>query len=294
MFAFSYLAALGAAFCWSSASIIARYPVREIGESAFVRIRMLLVSVPMLLFCLITDRLAGFNLSHFNWIVLSGLIGIFLGDSFLFFCLRKLGPRKAQLLFCLHAPLTAILAYIFFDDKWTWHLLGGTALVCFGVTLAISSRKEKAIYSNISLEKAWVPVLFGILAASCQALGVLFIKPVFQSGNLDPFAVSTARITIAAAALLLIRISPKFKAYKALNWDIFLRILLNGFLAMGVGMTLLIFALVKGNAGIVATLAATAPVIMLPLLWVVDKKMPSLLAWVGASLVVVGCYFIFN
>ena len=31
-----YLAALGAAFCWASASMLARHPVKEIGEFAFI------------------------------------------------------------------------------------------------------------------------------------------------------------------------------------------------------------------------------------------------------------------
>ena len=35
-----YLAALGAAFCWASASMLARHPVKEIGEFAFIRIRI--------------------------------------------------------------------------------------------------------------------------------------------------------------------------------------------------------------------------------------------------------------
>ena len=38
-----YLAALGAAFCWASASMLARHPVKEIGEFAFIRIRMVVL-----------------------------------------------------------------------------------------------------------------------------------------------------------------------------------------------------------------------------------------------------------
>ena len=34
-----YLAALGAAFCWASASMLARHPVKEIGEKNFAHLK---------------------------------------------------------------------------------------------------------------------------------------------------------------------------------------------------------------------------------------------------------------
>ena len=86
----------------------------------------------------------------------------------------------------------------------------------------------------------------------------------------------------------------RFKAWRKLNFRLLLQIVLNGSVAMVVGMTLLIFALVGGNIGIVATLSATAPILILPMLWIIDKKIPNATAWVGAVFAVMGCFFIFN
>ena len=289
-----YLAALGAAFCWASASMLARHPVKEIGEFAFIRIRMVVSFLLLALICFFSGKFSNINFQQIDLIVLSGLIGIFFGDSFLFACLRRLGPRRTQLLFSFHAPFTAILGFFFYSESWGWKSLLGSILICFGVFIAISSRYETPDV-KIPLHKETVEFVgLGLAAALCQAVGVLLLKPIFQTGDGDPILVSTLRIGVATLALISIRVSARFKAWKKLNFRLLLQIALNGTVAMVIGMTLLVFALVGGNVGIVATLAATAPILILPMLWIIDKKMPNATAWVGAVFAVIGCFFIFN
>jgi drug/metabolite transporter (DMT)-like permease len=70
---------------------------------------------------------------------------------------------------------------------------------------------------------------------------------------------------------------------KAMGLTIF-----NGFIGMGVGMTLILLALKHGNIGIVSVLSAVTPILVLPLLWVYMKQRPTLGAWIGASFTVIG------
>lgn len=53
-------------------------------------------------------------------------------------------------------------------------------------------------------------------------------------------------------------------------------------------MTLLLYALSGGKAGIGSTLSATSPVILLPMLWARTGERPAAGAWAGAALVVAG------
>ena len=46
-----------------------------------------------------------FNQSIFTAIVLSSIIGIIIGDTFLFICLKRLGPRRQALLFSMQFPI---------------------------------------------------------------------------------------------------------------------------------------------------------------------------------------------
>ena len=50
---------------------------------------------------------------------------------------------------------------------------------------------------------------------------------------------------------------------------------LAAFLGLGVGMTLLLYALAGGKVGIVSTLSATSPVIILPMLWARTGERPA-------------------
>jgi drug/metabolite transporter (DMT)-like permease len=47
-------------------------------------------------------------------------------------------------------------------------------------------------------------------------------------------------------------------------------------------------ALAVGDVGIVTTLSSTTPILILPMVWAIYRRMPSPLAWVGAGLAVAG------
>jgi len=60
-----------------------------------------------------------------------------------------------------------------------------------------------------------------------------------------------------------------------------------------IGMTLFLYALQGSETGIIATLSATSPVIILPLLWLRTGQRPNGSSWVGAALAVAGLALIF-
>jgi drug/metabolite transporter (DMT)-like permease len=60
-----------------------------------------------------------------------------------------------------------------------------------------------------------------------------------------------------------------------------------------IGMTLFLYALQGSQTGIIATLSATSPVMILPLLWLRTGQRPTLISFVGAVLAVIGLAHIF-
>jgi drug/metabolite transporter (DMT)-like permease len=73
-----------------------------------------------------------------------------------------------------------------------------------------------------------------------------------------------------------------------ITMKVFVITAINGFLAMALGMTLILYALRTGNVGIVALLSSTTPILLLPMIWVYTKQRPNRFAWFGAILAVSG------
>ena len=78
-----------------------------------------------------------------------------------------------------------------------------------------------------------------------------------------------------------------------LSLKMIIKIIISGFLGMALGMSLLLIALQKADAGIVATLSSTSPIMILFLLWILTKKIPSSGAWAGTIIAIFGTGLIF-
>ena len=64
-------------------------------------------------------------------------------------------------------------------------------------------------------------------------------------------------------------------------------------IGLGLGMTLLMFALAGGKVGIISTLSATSPVLILPMLWLRTGQRPTAASWLGAAIACAGMALIF-
>ncbi|MEI8632468.1 EamA family transporter [Vibrio sp. PP-XX7] len=120
-------------------------------------------------------------------------------------------------------------------------------------------------------------------------MGGIFAKPVMQA-HVDPIAASAIRMIAAFTIhyLLLISGSRMAKSIVPISRQIFFLTLLNGFIAMTLGMTLILYALQKGNVGMVALLSSTTPIMLLPVLWFYTKQRPNRFVWFGAMIAVIG------
>ncbi|UTZ23249.1 DMT family transporter [Vibrio campbellii] len=283
--------ALCAAFLWAVSSLISVVPAQHLGAFAYSRWRMGCTAVILSTMAWITGGWLSVSAEHITPMMASGLIGIFIGDTALFACLNRMGPRQAGLLFSCHAVFSAILGYFLFSESMTGMELIGAALVFSGVVMAIFYGRRGQASNTLEEIKGnvWIGIGLGLTAAMCQALGGIIAKPVMQT-SVDPVAASAIRMIsafVAHCALWLIG-AKVARAPRTITWKVFGITALNGFLAMAVGMTLILYALREGNVGMVALLSSTTPIMLLPLLWVYTKKRPNRFAWFGAALAVIG------
>ena len=289
-----YFLAIGAAAIWSAVALSATRVVRYFGSYNYNLLRLLGIIFFFFPYVYINWESLYFNQSIFSAIILSSIIGIIIGDTFLFVCLKRLGPRRQALLFSMQIPFTIILAEIFLQTLPSITELIGCALIFSGILIAIQFNRTipDDDLENIQGNK-YTGLFAGIGLALCQSIGIILMKPALQTT--DPIIVSYLRVLVAAiimfGSLFFIKnnqLREKMKNIKVTLFSIFL-----GFMGMGVGMTMLIYALKYGNPGVISTLSSTMPIMIIPILWIVTKNYAGHLAVVGATLTCVGAGIIF-
>ncbi|PXX46261.1 DMT family transporter [Aquitalea magnusonii] len=280
------LAAVGAATCWAWGAILGAGPAMHFGPFTFTRLRL----------SLMTLLLGGISLASGGWhsmhwanvlpALLSGLTGIFLGDTLYFSAMNRLGPRRSGLLFATHSVFSVLLGMLFLQEKLSLAGFFGSVMVFGGVMLAVAFGRGK------QHSKAWehpaqfkLGVALGMAAALCQALGTFFAKPAI-AGGLEPVTASAIRMGVACLVhnLLWLGGLPLARSRGAYTPRMLGQTALNGLVALGLGMTLIMLALQHANVATVGMLSALSPVLILPMLWRVYKQPPAVAAWLGALL----------
>lgn len=287
--------ALAAAATWVVSSLFSAAAAARRGAFAFSRWRMAFAGVLLWAIALATGGWRSLGLDGAGLLALSGLIGIFVGDTALFACMNRLGPRRSGILFATHALFSVLLAWMWLGETlWDWGLIGSALLVA-GVMSAIAFGKRESEFHQWEATRGRlaVGVGLGLLAALGQAVATLMLKPLMQTG-VDPVAASAVRMSsgLAAHAVLLLTGWRVTRALQPLRWQDLGYTFASAALAMALGMTLILKALQNGSAGMVGMLSSVTPVMLLPLLWWVYRRRPAAGAWWGALLTVAGCALI--
>jgi drug/metabolite transporter (DMT)-like permease len=290
----SYIFALSAAAIWSLTGLISTRAVRYFGSYNFNFLRLLGIIVLFTPYAYIHWSPIYFENSIIIAIALSSIIGIVIGDTFLYICLKRLGPRREALLFSIQIPCTILMADIFLNALPNFYQLLGCGLIFIGIIVAIQFNKtiENDDLENIQGNKL-VGLYAGIGLAVCQAIGIIIMKPILL--NTDPITISYLRVLIAAIGMLLsfaflpkMNLLTKMKDLKQTSIAI-----LCGLMGMGVGMTLFIIALKNGNPGVVSALSSTMPIMIIPFLWIATKNYSGHLSVLGALITCIGAAIIF-
>jgi drug/metabolite transporter (DMT)-like permease len=239
---------------------------------------------------------------HQAWLLAaSSLFGIIIASTTYFAAIYAAGPRTTALLFTLASPFSLLLGYMFLDETITLQQAVGVLLVIVGILMAIGFRRRETVPAvevtaagtaksvPSGLSPGWVGIALGIITALGQALGSLTARPAMEAG-VDPAAAMALRSGIAALffvglAVLPLKMLHKPYSFKANDLGIAVA---SAFFGTGLGMSLLMAALVTGNVGIVTTLSSMTPIMILPMVWLRSGVPPVRAAWLGAAIAVAG------
>ncbi|MAI38816.1 DMT family transporter [Alteromonas sp.] len=279
-------AALGTALCWAIAARL----FSGIGN-AFSPLTMNfwkgLISIALLSVVLIAVQPALFSTNAVIWLLVSGFIGIGIGDTCFFKALQSIGDSQAVLVAETLAPLfTALFAMAFIGEWITWQQWIGVAVVLFSVDMVIKARKRSATHVF-----ATSGYLYGVGAALCQAVGAVVSRDILGSGDVDAASAAFLRLVggmvfvVPFIAVTKTRWLPVITKGKRV-WPAFVVATLLGTTA---AIYLQMFAFAYAKAAVVQTLIATSALMSLGVAFVLgEKATKATLLWSVIALVGVG------
>jgi drug/metabolite transporter (DMT)-like permease len=237
--------------------------------------------------------------------LVSGMIGIGVGDVALFQALPRLGSRLSLLLIqCLTAPFAALIEWLWLGTTLssTQIIWGLTALI--GVGIALMPGK----HLRISRRDFFTGILASIIAALGGAYGAVLSRKAYTIAHsahqpIDGANAAFQRILggllIAAICLLvvkrhsfrlqsttpgeLVREASKKKWRAVWPW-----VLMNSLAGQTLGVSCMQLALETIPTGIVLAIIAITPIVVIPFTFVLEHERPTLHSLVGGIIAVAG------
>lgn len=284
------IAALGSALIWAGTSLLftaAGKIVSPVATNAFKTVAATLLFAIVLL---IRDGLpwdASLERGDVLLLAGSGLLGLSLGDSFLFLGYQILGTRRAMLVTSLHPVVGALGAWVLLDETLGLRAVAGMALALGGVALVIADRMGTLLPADRA--RLRLGVLLCLLAAVGQAGGALLAKSALARA--DAFGATQVRVCAGALGLLVFSVlrgeTGSWTAglrQRAVLWRVSVASFFGPFLAIW----FMLFALKNASTGVVLTLLAMSPIWLLPLGWIFQGDRPTGREMLGALVAVGG------
>jgi drug/metabolite transporter (DMT)-like permease len=233
------------------------------------------------------------GLPAIGWLLLSGVLGIGLGDTAYFEAIAGLGPRRALLVGMLAPPMAGLIALVFLDETLAWTAWLGIALTIAGVAWVVTERPAGNGGSREGLLRG---VGFGVLAALAQAAGAVLSRAALTQSAISPLWSAVLRLGAGVAVLViwiaLIR-QPLGRWYRPeIAGKVAGQLLPAVLLGTALGIWLSQVAFKYAPAGVAQTLLSTSPLFVLPLAaWTGDRV--TLRAVLGVLIALAGIALLF-
>jgi drug/metabolite transporter (DMT)-like permease len=246
----------------------------------------------------------GLSGSALTLFLLSGIVGIGVGDVAYFQALPRLGSHLSVLIVqCLTAPIGALI-------EWVW--LGTTLTprqILFGVITLIGVGTAVAPGEHLQLtrRRATVGVTAGVFAALGGAAGAVLSRRAYQvvhshGEHLDLISAGFQRVLgglILSSVCLAIVKRDQLRFFLQKPRQFLMRgpgkrreawpwILLNSLAGQTLGVSAMLWALKTTPAGVVLPIIAMAPIVVIPIAYAVDGEKPTMRSLVGGLIAIAG------
>lgn len=291
------LAALATAVCWSFTAIFFSASGRRIGSDVVNRSRLLFAFG----FLLIAHRLLegvffpqDVEPFRWGWLALSSLLGLVLGDAFLFRAFVEIGPRLSMLMMSTVPIISTLFGRLLFGEVVTSLELAGVLLAVGGVAWVVTEgRGESSITDRRAYQRG---LLFGLLGALGQVANLVTARYAL----VDDFpAISATVIRILVAIVILwalagLRGQIRYTFRQWRDKQGFRTLIAGATFGPFLGIWFSLIAVQNARLGIASTLMALPPILLIPLEYLIYRRRISRRGMTGTVVAMVGVALLFT
>lgn len=289
------IAGILASFLYAVNAVFLTRASRQVGSVIANRMRVAFAFVYLLILNLILFQQpmpfhAGWD--RWGWLMLSGVIGLALGDAFLFRSYLLIGPRIGTLLASLSIVFGILEAWLFLGETLSHIQMAGIALTLGGVIWVILERTSDQEPLHIN---AGSGVLFGVLAAIGQSIGFVLSK-LGMAGDFSPFQGNAIRMLAATLVLWLMGAFQKDigKTVQTMrqNPPILKILALAALIGPVLGVSFSLLSIQHVEVGIASILTSLPPIFILPISHFIFKERIGWQAIAGTLLAMAGVFIL--
>lgn len=276
------LAALGSAASWALGSILFKKLGDDLSPSALTLAKGA-VSTAILGGLIFLLGGAVIRSEDLLMLVLSGVLGIAIGDTLFFKALSNLGAHAVVVLLTLGQVFTLLLAVIWLNEQPTPQDWIGIAAITAGVFLVLSPQVSEGGASR------WQGIAYGLSAVACMSFATIIAKEALSTTDSVPAAF--IRMAAGTMGILVFSLSRKgslrgLERLRNLRFASFF--LLSVSVVTFGGFWLSLFALKSIDVTIANTLGSTEPIFAMPLAVILLRETIRPSAIAGSILAVSG------
>jgi drug/metabolite transporter (DMT)-like permease len=280
------ISALITAALWSVSSLAFASASRRLGSTQVNIARLILATLYLWLVVILFGLEFHLSRTQVLNLAVSGIIGLALGDSFLFKAYRYIGARLTMVVMSIAPAVAAIGAYFMLGEHLSATGTLGILLTLCGIALVILEQRDG---SRFQFSRAGV--FYAFLGAVGQGVGLIFAKQAFVEGEINGFVAALVRLQSSLLLLLPVLILAR-------RWENPLglmdrdrkgtyQMILGSVVGPFLGISFSLLAVKHTSVGVAATLMATVPIMMLPIVRVLYKEELNWRA-VGGAVIAVG------
>ena len=221
--------------------------------------------------------------------LISGAVGFGIGDAALFQALPRLGSRlSVMMVLCLSSPIGGIMEWMWLGTRLSGReIICGSIILC-GVAVALAPSNH-----SDSPRQQFIPgILFGLVAAVCQAVGAVLSRKAFAMGSdVDGITAAYQRILGGVAVTAMFFAFVKVRGGDARGvekWKAWPWVLANGLSGPTLGVSCYQWALKTTPTGVVLPIVALTPIVIIPFSRYLEGERPTVRSILGSIIAVGG------